>query len=105
MRISDWSSDVCSSDLNIARDFHGGRFPRVTFERAICDWIYFTRRWRMLCPEPGDIDLDGVSVPRMRRIADAMGIRRRFECWYERWLVVQADEECVGQYSKQIGRA
>src|SRR3546814_17223134 len=33
MRISDWSSDVCSSDLGAIRTFIGGRFP---------GWVWFS---------------------------------------------------------------
>src|SRR3546814_5749562 len=31
MRISDWSSDVCSSDLNLATDLGHGAIPRERF--------------------------------------------------------------------------
>lgn len=75
----------------------------ATPERALCDWIYITRRLKKVGPEQSGIELDGVSVARMRRLAEAMGIRRQFDKWYDRWVVVWQDEEVVGQYSKVLG--
>ena len=78
---------------NIDRSFDRcGRFICATAERAICDWIYFAMRnpgygehgWG-LGPAADQIDLAGLSLTRMRRLVEAMGIAANFERWYARW--------------------
>src|SRR3546814_11221240 len=39
MRISDWSADVCSSDLPLA----GKRFVKITKEKKKADWAEFIK--------------------------------------------------------------
>src|SRR3546814_1798219 len=55
MRISDWSSDVCSSDLNVLRDFS---------DRAHLNWSHFTHIRKVW---PGKLIVKGVlSAPDAR---------------------------------------
>src|SRR3546814_5848851 len=65
MRISDWSSDVCSSDLNVP--LHGGR----TVERD--RWIWkLHRRGHGIMPTDRGLDL---NKPDRQRIAEVGGFR------------------------------
>src|SRR3546814_6284135 len=53
MRISDWSSDVCSSDLNIAGGFDASSFPGINFENYL-DYINSTYGPSVRVPEPNN---------------------------------------------------
>src|SRR3546814_14190724 len=89
MRISDWSSDVCSSDLTqftLMENLYGHTFdppdgpigyPRVLAEwrrpcRTLDGWItvlaYTDRQWQRFVTEAGRPDL--ASDPRSRTLAD-----------------------------------
>src|SRR3546814_1294848 len=41
MRISDWSSDVCSSDLKIGLGFHANIYSYVAHDSVIGDYVTF----------------------------------------------------------------
>src|SRR3546814_18832411 len=56
MRISDWSSDVCSSDLPVGK----GRVPRVVTGQAVAE--QHPDRHRALCRKVGEIHRD--ELPR-----------------------------------------
>ncbi len=85
------------------------RFSCATAERAICDWIYFAMHekgygengWG-LGPAPDQTDLDGLSIPRIERLADAMDIRANFDRWYARWQEVQRDDEATEKFSRAL---
>ncbi|MDN3562746.1 hypothetical protein [Vreelandella neptunia] len=42
-------------------------------------------------------------MPRMKRLANAMGIRENFDRWYVRWQEVQKDEDIQEKFSKILG--
>lgn len=96
---------------NIAERFDRfSRFACATAERAICDWIYFAMRKKnygvngwCLGPAPDQTDLTGISLIRLKRLAEAMNIQENLERWLIRWRVVQSDEEVMGKYSKALG--
>ncbi|MFC3674027.1 hypothetical protein [Ferrovibrio xuzhouensis] len=54
-------------------------------------------------PAPDQTDMDGLSMPRMKRLANAMGIRENFDRWYVRWQEVQKDEDIQEKFSKILG--
>src|SRR3546814_8901283 len=55
MRISDWSSDVCSSDLDLS---------------GIDDWL---NRWRILDPDSAAMDgVNPVYIPRNHLVEEAL---------------------------------
>src|SRR3546814_33129 len=65
MRISDWSSDVCSSDLlpvDVARQRHRVRIVAER-ERAILDTdLFYRREEQLLKRDPGLSDLDFANL-------------------------------------------
>src|SRR3546814_11553301 len=90
MRISDWSSDVCSSDLHV-------RFSTFIDEDGRIAWrfVYATgpisrkRDWREpRLDEETQIDFPPVVIAEMRRISEKL---------YERDPVARSEERRVGK--------
>src|SRR3546814_12088182 len=65
MRISDWSSDVCSSDLAVAR-LHGQGLQPRSLARALAAWRGFFQWW---APQAGmeSNPVAGVRAPKTPR--------------------------------------
>src|SRR3546814_18886555 len=90
MRISDWSSDVCSSDLLVARDFEHRlvlvRVERQADRRDARDAIAFedAKQFTLGGFQPGDQRLDAFVgalfvAERGERAAEVVGYRRSEE--------------------------
>lgn len=65
-------------------DWRDNRFahPRATPEKAFCDWLYLGASPRSpLRMPPLDLDFDRFNMPRLRRVAAAMGIKTAFDVW------------------------
>src|SRR3546814_2175748 len=60
MRISDWSSDVCSSDLTPARQRQTGRSRRLFSRGPICEKV--PAPWRRRLIASTGLQLSGASV-------------------------------------------
>ena len=61
-------------------------YPRATPERALLDWIYLGASVRSRLPLPPlDIQLRGMSQPRLARLAKAMGIENAWRSWHAGW--------------------
>src|SRR3546814_3364781 len=85
MRISDWSSDVCSSDLRLLRVIDQGKAagrvgfePDVGFEPPVAR--YFVGKLLCFVGKRGDIQAGGIARRRQctgRRLQVALGIRTR----------------------------
>jgi hypothetical protein len=57
-------------------------YPRATNEAALCHWLYLsTSRHSDLGKLPGDLDLDGVDMERVERVAESMGIGEVYRDW------------------------
>src|SRR3546814_1462617 len=84
LRISDWSSDVCSSDLVLRRERPGTDEARIAFGHALHrrpDRNHLRRRFRARCADPRRLR----SRLRSRRsdraaAADARRLRGRVAC-------------------------
>src|SRR3546814_8198070 len=79
MRISDWSSDVCSSDLLRARldadrDVGDGVLGRRIFWRAVCDVEEALAL--LVHPQADRIVIGGVGVPHLLEQAGLLVCRR-----------------------------
>src|SRR3546814_9396585 len=78
MRISDWSSDVCSSDLQGKAAGRVGFEPDVGFEPPVAR--YFVGKLLGFVGKRGDIQAGGIARRRQRtgrRLQVALGIRTR----------------------------
>lgn len=69
-------------------------YPRATPEKALLDWIYLgaSHRSRMTRP-PYDLDLDSLNMPRLKRVAKAMGVTSLLDEWLRQYEAYQADED------------
>src|SRR3546814_1167913 len=91
MRISDWSSDVCSSDLDGARLYRRYR-AQLDVERSACLAEHDGRRLALDRPEQLGIGVDGEVAARIVRI-----FRREFDIMLvlERDRRLAADELAI----------
>src|SRR3546814_8198732 len=86
LRISDWSSDVCSSDLGIRIPGHeaGGRQIELVEQRAL--------RERLVAHERDFLDFRDVAFEYVEAYADTVAGQRRDDRSEER----RVGKECVG---------
>src|SRR3546814_5374836 len=100
MRISDWSSDVCSSDLDGARLYRRYR-AQLDVERSACLAEHDGRRLALDRPEQLGIGVDGEVAARIVRI-----FRREFDIMLvlERDRRLAADELAILDADIQLRR-
>jgi hypothetical protein len=79
-------------------------YPRATPERALLDWIYLGNsvRSRLSLP-PLDLDLRGMSIVRLRRLAKAMQIDDSWQQWHDRWTAHANAEDVRNNASSALG--
>lgn len=83
----------------------GGRYPRATPERALCDWIWFSssKGGRVMTLPPLDLDLSDIDRARLGRLADAMGISAPMAAWAARHEAASSDGDASDQVSDALG--
>jgi hypothetical protein len=56
---------------------------RATPEKALVDWLYLghSPHSKRTLPPRSDMDMELINVPRLRRLATAVGIRNDLEAW------------------------
>src|SRR3546814_4353452 len=92
MRISDWSSDVCSSDLGAARDLCAAAgcqlivndYWKLALEEG-CDFVHL-----------GQEDLDGADLAALRRAGVRLGVSTHDDAELERALSLEPDYLALG---------
>src|SRR3546814_11997742 len=107
MRISDWSSDVCSSDLN-ADLFASGDAEQVHYLRAF--FLLFRRP--AFLPQPGDPDGRSFHAIALaegrnweRKVSNDLGERVFDELFRRRAAAIRSEERCVGTESVSTCRS
>ena len=79
-------------------------YPRATPERALLDWIYLGASVRSrLPPPPLDLQLRGMSQPRLARLAKAMGIGEPWRDWHARWSAHEQASDVRENASAELG--
>jgi hypothetical protein len=69
-------------------------YPRTTPEKALLDWIFLgsSHRSRMTRP-PFDLQIESLSMPRLRRLANAMSLMPMLDDWLRQYEAYQASED------------
>ncbi|MCO5214516.1 MAG: hypothetical protein M9936_32880 [Caldilinea sp.] len=95
--------DVGSTRVEDMQDLHYS-YPRATPERALLDWIYLGASARSRLPLPPlDVQLRGMSRPRLSRVARAMGIEAEWQRWYADWSAHEAAADVRDNASAALG--
>src|SRR3546814_6049572 len=90
MRISDWSSDVCSSDLSGLKDIPVVLLPLLNElraargERGLSEAVLFSPD--LSRPLPADVAGPAADLPQDQVRANAEAMRARFQASLLRWL-------------------
>src|SRR3546814_15954308 len=96
MRISDWSSDVCSSDLKERFDFWHALFPHIDMRRTVGEGGY--RAAALACAGDDGIDFtDLVCAPTASRFHDGRVDHMRSE---ERRVGEEGVSRCRFRWSR-----
>lgn len=79
-------------------------YPRATPEKALLDWIYLgsSPHSRLSLP-PLDIQLQGMSLPRLKRLAAAMGLTNKWAGWLQEWREREAAEDVRESAAAELG--
>src|SRR3546814_7662854 len=81
MRISDWSSDVCSSDLGFLAAATSWRWPFVVY--AVPTAIFVVLAWRMKEPVRGAHEREAAGAD-----AETIGMEEAHPSFAEGWRIV-----------------
>src|SRR3546814_4892881 len=95
MRISDWSSDVCSSDLIADAEIGGFPDARRSVERRLD--IRHSAHFARYCPSAFEIGGGHAQV--------GIGGERTFDQRVESWIVIEPPPAWRQRSLRQIGRA
>src|SRR3546814_4018166 len=95
MRISDWSSDVCSSDLIAARVMAGERLNGFDLKRVRLNHVAVKEAVFPFARFPG---VDTLLGPEMKSTGEVMGIDRDFGRAFARSEERRVGKECVSTF-------
>jgi hypothetical protein len=105
-------AELFSEDIGREDDLYDPRkiYRMATPEKAILDWIYISHSTRIgksdnrrMAPPHMDLDLENVSIAKMTRMAERMGISEQFNEWLDMKREYDADSNVLHNRNMAMG--